>query len=53
MRWRDAYETPADAIKALATKMRFSKSWQYDPDGSVKALDDWLVTPNSTFDWAC
>ncbi|EDQ87638.1 uncharacterized protein MONBRDRAFT_27030 [Monosiga brevicollis MX1] len=41
-----------DKFKAYLATLRWSTSWSYDPEGSYAAIEAWLKTPNSTFEWA-
>ena len=39
-------------MKSLTTDVRWQTSWAYDPSGAYKAIEEWMLTPNTTFEWA-
>ena len=51
VRWRDSFESEAKYEKAI-WQLRWSRSWTFDSDGCLNAIEQWLGTPNNTFEWA-
>merc|ERR1712087_704398 len=49
--WRDSFTNETEYNETISQEIRWNESWAYDSDGSFKAIDKWLKTPNDTFFW--
>jgi len=49
--WRSSLKDE-ETYKAIMRSIRWKHSWAYDDTGSFQAIENWLKTPNTTFDWS-